>query len=151
MSASDKDPVRLQRANFVVSSLERSYRLYRDVLGFEVAFEKTSEPDSYSYPVFGIDPKHRLRFAILSTASQPRVLALTEVSEPLLGAAGLPRRSAIVLDVADVDAVVAGARGLGLTVHPEDRLETHDGRVGREVGIVDADGNLVVIYSIETG
>ena len=30
----------------------------------------------------------------------------------------------------------------------ESVLETHDGRSGREVGIVDVDGNLVVIYHI---
>ena len=33
-------------------------------------------------------------------------------------------------------------------VHPEGKLVTHDGRVGREQGIVDHDGNLVVIYTI---
>jgi hypothetical protein len=36
----------------------------------------------------------------------------------------------------------------GLVVHPEERLVTHDGRVGREQGIVDHDGNLVVIFVI---
>jgi len=59
-----------------------------------------------------------------------------------------PRRSAIVLDIADVDSVVEGARKLGLKVYEEERLETHDGRIGREIGIVDADENLVVIYNI---
>jgi len=35
-----------------------------------------------------------------------------------------------------------------LTVYPEDKLITKDGREGREIGIVDFDGNLVVIYLI---
>lgn len=148
MSQNKKDPVRFQRANFVVRDLNESYRFYCGVLGFELTFEKTSEEDSYSYPVFEIDERHKLRFAILSTAAQPRVLALTEVSEPALDAAPPPKRAAIVLDIADIDAVVEGARALGLTVYHEDALETHDGRRGREIGILDADGNLVVIYNI---
>ena len=59
-----------------------------------------------------------------------------------------PRRSAIVLEVGNVDAVCAGAKSAGLQVYEEEELHTHDGRVGREVGIVDFDGNLVVIYHI---
>ena len=147
MPDNNKDRVRFQRSNFVVSNLEESYKFYCGVLGMELTFEKVSEPDSYSYDVFEIQQSHQLRFAILSTACQPRVMALTEVS-PALAEPVLPRRSAIVLDVADVDAVVAGAQGLGLKVYREDALETHDGRKGREIGIVDRDGNLVVIYNI---
>lgn len=145
-----KDTVRFQRANFVVSDLGESYKFYCNVLGLQLTFEKDSEADSYSYDVFEIDHKHTMRFAILSTASQPRVMALTELTTPVLESNSLPRRSAIVLDVADVDSVVDGARALGLQVYHEDALETYDGRRGREIGIVDRDGNLVVIYNIPT-
>lgn len=148
MSDPKRDPVRFQRANFCVQNLERSYAFYCDVLGMSVTFEKDSEPDSYSYPVFGIDPKHSLRFAILSTPSQPRVMALTEIQDDNLGPSPLPRRAAIVLDIADIDGVVVAAKKLGLTVFEEDELETHDGRIGREVGILDHDENLVVIYNL---
>ena len=144
----EKDSVRFQRANFVVSDLTESYRFYCGVLGLTVTFEKESKSDSYSYDVFEIDKTHALRFAILSTASQQRVMALTEVRESRPEEVALPRRSAIVLDVPDIDNIVLGARGLGLKVYDESVLETHDGRSGREVGIVDVDGNLVVIYHI---
>jgi len=144
----EKDSVRFQRANFVVSDLAESYRFYCDVLGLTVTFEKESKSDSYSYDVFEIDNSSALRFSILSTASQPRVMALTEVRESRVGVEMLPRRSAIVLDVADIDGIVYGAKALGLKVYDESVLETHDGRCGREVGIVDVDGNLVVIYHI---
>lgn len=146
--ANVKPPVRFQRANYVVADLERSLGFYRDVLGFVVEHQHESPADSYSYPVFSIDPAARLRFALLTAPGQPRVMALTEVRGTTLPAVVLPRRAAIVLDVADIDGVVAGARQLGLEVYPEERLETHDGRTGREVGIVDADGHLVVIYTI---
>jgi len=150
MSNSEIDAVRFQRANYAVANLEESYKFYCDVLGFSLTFEKTSEPDSYSYEVFEIDHQHKLRFAILSTPSQPRVMALTEIANPDIGQNPLPRRAGIVLDIADIDGVVAGAKKLGLTVYSEDALETHDGRIGREIGIVDRDGNLVVIYHIQS-
>jgi hypothetical protein len=73
-------------------------------------------------------------------------MALTE--SPGLAPATGPRRSAIILETPDIDRIVADAKALGLTVYPEDHLVTKDGREGREVGIVDFDGNLVVIYLI---
>jgi len=144
---SSNNYLRFQRANFVVKNIEKSLAFYRDVLGFELAFIKDSPDDSYSYPVFEIDTAHKLRFAVLSTEDQVRVLALTEVPADLPGVP-YPRRAAIVLEVGDVDAVCDGARAAGCEVYEEEELHTHDGRVGREVGIVDYDGNLTVIYKI---
>ena len=37
----------------------------------------------------------------------------------------------------------------GFHCYREDHLITHDGREGKEVGILDDDGNLIVIYKIE--
>ena len=141
------DQLRFQRGNYVVRDIDKSLTLYRDVLGFEVAFILDSPDDSYSYPVFEIGQSHKLRFAALSTATQERVMALTEVPAEL-PLVPHPRRAAIVLEVGDVDAVVAGATEAGCKVYEEEELHTHDGRVGREVGIVDFDDNLVVIYKI---
>lgn len=140
--------VRFQRGNYVVSDIDRALALYRDVLGFDVAFVLPPNPDSYSYPVFDIPREAVMRFCVLSTATQERVMALTEVKGSELPRLPHPRRSAIVLEVGDPDAVVAGARALGLTVYPEEVLHTKDGRTGREIGIVDADDNLIVIYKI---
>jgi hypothetical protein len=75
-------------------------------------------------------------------------MALTEIAGIPLAPVPHPRRSAIVLEVADPDAVMTGARALGLTVYPEEELRTPDGRIGREIGIVDFDDNLIVIYCI---
>lgn len=144
---SNNNYLRFQRANFIVKDIDRSLAFYRDVLGFEVAFIKDSPDDSYSYPVFEIDKSHKLRFAVLNTEEQVRVLALTEVPADL-PALPDPRRAAIVLEVGNVDAVCDGARAAGCKVYDEEELHTHDGRVGREVGIVDYDDNLTVIYKI---
>ena len=139
--------LRFQRGNFIVRNIEQSLKLYVDVLGFELAFIKDSPDDSYSYTVFEIDKSNKLRFAVLNTASQVRVMALTEVPGDL-PVTPHPRRSAIVLEVGDIDAVCDGAREAGCHVYEEEELHTHDGRIGREVGIVDFDDNLVVIYKI---
>lgn len=139
--------LRLQRANFIVKNIDRSLELYRDVLGFQLAFIKDSPDISYSYTVFEIDRSNAMRFAVLNTEEQVRVLALTEVPSDLPDVP-MPRRAAIVLEVGDVDAVCDGARAIGCEVYDEEELHTHDGRVGREVGIVDFDDNLTVIYKI---
>lgn len=140
--------VRFQRANFIVSDLDRALVMYRDVLGMEIEFIKDSEPDSYSYPVFQIDSRAVLRFAVLSTASQPRVMALTEIKGVSLPSVPYPRRSAIVLNIEDIDGTIRRAQEHDFHVYDEERLETQDGRIGREVGLVDDDDNLIVIYNI---
>ena len=140
--------LRLQRPNYVVADIERSLKLYRDVLGFEVAFSQGHNPDSYSFAIFDIPSDAKIGFCVLSTRDQPRVMALTEIGGVALPARLGPRRAAIVLDVASVDTVMAGARALGLEVFDEFKLITNDGREGREVGIVDFDDNLVMIYNI---
>ena len=139
--------VRFQRANFLVSDIDKALVLYRDILGLTLDLIKDSPDNSYSYPVFEIDPARKLRFAVLSAPDQPRVMALTEVQGGLPEIA-LPRRATIVLEIQEIDAVLEDCRKHGFHVYPEETLETHDGRTGREIGIVDHDGNLVVIYRI---
>jgi catechol 2,3-dioxygenase-like lactoylglutathione lyase family enzyme len=142
--------VRLQRANFVVRNISRALNFYVDVLGFSVAFEQGHNPQSYSFPVFDIPGEAQLGFCVLSSPSQPRVMALTQIGNVDLDPVPHPRRAAIVLEVDNPDAVMEGARKLGLHVHDEEKLVTNDGRTGREIGIVDFDDNLVVIYKIVT-
>jgi catechol 2,3-dioxygenase-like lactoylglutathione lyase family enzyme len=140
--------VRFQRGNHVVADLDRALTFYRDVLGFDVTYILPPNPLSYSYPVFDISRAAVMRFCTLSTDTQPRVMALTEVKGIALAPVPHPRRSAIVLECDDPDAMMAGARALGLEVYAEEVLHTNDGRVGREIGIVDFDDNLIVIYKI---
>lgn len=139
--------IRFQRANFVVQNIEEALRFYVDVLGLKLEFIKDSPEDSYSYEVFEIPRNLKIRFAVLSTADLVRVMALTEVPVSPPSQHG-PRQSAIVIETPNFDAVAEGALALGLKMYEEDRLVTHDGRVGRELGIVDRDDNLVVIYTL---
>ena len=142
-----KPKLRFQRSNFVVANIDRALTFYQDVLGFDVVYVKDSAADNYSYDVFEIERSNKMRFAVLSTPEQSNVMALTEVpaAEPI---EAMPRRSAIILEIPEIDRVVSESKALGLKVYPEDKLITKDGREGREIGIVDFDGNLVVIYLI---
>ena len=141
--------MRFQRANYLVSNKERALLLYVDILGMNLDFMKESEEDSYSYEVFDIDDSIPMEFALLSYENQPRVLALTILGDGNLEQNPKPRRSAIVIEVDNVDETVAKCKENGFHCYRDDHLITHDGREGKEVGILDDDGNLVVIYKIE--
>ena len=140
--------LRFQRANYLVADMERALSFYRDVLGFEVAFVKEPQAAGYSHEVFDIDRSAQVAFAVLSLPGQPRVMALTEV--PGLPRQASPRRAALVIECAEVDAAMERARAHGFEVLRKEELHTHDGRTGREVGMLDADGNLTVLYRILT-
>tara|TARA_Y100000817_G_C16807820_1_gene522818 strand:- start:44 stop:475 length:432 start_codon:yes stop_codon:yes gene_type:complete len=141
--------MRFQRANYLVSNKERALLLYRDILGMSLDFMKVSEEDSYSYDVFDIDDSIAIEFALLSYQDQPRVMALTILGDGNLEKNPLPRRAAICIEVDDVDDAVSKCNENGFHCYGEDHLITHDGREGKEVGILDDDGNLIVIYKIE--
>jgi len=142
---------RVQRTALVVANLERSLQLYRDILGFEVAFVKDSDAQSYSYPTFGIPAAAKIRFATLSAGPQARVLGLIEVSGvDLQGPQKIPRPSAVVVEVEQVEQVAVRLRALdGVMVLPAGALATQDGRHGRELAVLDADGHVIVLYHID--
>jgi catechol 2,3-dioxygenase-like lactoylglutathione lyase family enzyme len=142
----NKPEIRFQRANYVVANLDRALEFYVGVLGFTLDFVKESDDASYSYPVFDIPSEAIIRFAVLSAPNQPRVMALTEISGCEIEPVSHPRRSAIVLESTDIDAVANRAKAAGFAVCDEGKLETFDGRIGRELGLIDADDNLTVIY-----
>ena len=102
MNNKDKPKVRFQRANYVVSDIDRAMTFYGDVLGLELVFLKPSEPDSYSYEVFGLPKGKPMRFAVLRTDDQPNVMALTEI-EGGLGYDDGPRRAAIIFETPEID------------------------------------------------
>ena len=146
----DANDLRVQRATLCVADIDRSLRLYRDILGFTVDFVKDSDADSYSYPVFSIPREAKIRFCVLSAnTDQPRSLALTEITGTPLPRPPEPRLNALVLHVQDIDGALEKLAADGHTIYPEDKLVTQDGREGREIGFLDHDGHLIVIYRID--
>lgn len=142
------DAVRFKRAALIVADLDRSLALYSDALGFTLESIKLSAADSYSYEIFDIPKDRRLRMAALDgPADQVRTLALIEVT-PALPAAPGPR-AATVIATTDLDGALGKASRLpGVTILPERELRTHDGKLGREVGIIDPDGHAIVLYTL---
>ncbi|HSN54120.1 MAG TPA: VOC family protein [Candidatus Sulfomarinibacteraceae bacterium] len=138
-----------KRVTFVVADMERSLRIYRDILGFDLDGISDSSNESYSYPVFKIDPEATIRFATLSAGTeQVRTMALTEVKGMELPKPGRPHMTATVIRVDDLDAVFSKLEELGLETVPG----TVAGRPGefqfKERAFVDFDGHLVVLYEI---
>ena len=77
-SAADTQEVALKRVNLLVSDLDRSLAIYRDILGFRVFEISESSPQSYSYAVFGIPATAKLRFATLDSSTETRELGFTD-------------------------------------------------------------------------
>ncbi len=142
------DGVTLKRANLVVRDMERSLRIYRDILGLTIDYIKDSESTSYSYPVFRFPAHAKLRFATLSAgAEQVRCLALTEVTGVTLPEMPSMSLSAVVMQAGNLDRILAQLRTEpGVRIIPEQELVTNSGAKGREVAFIDPDGHLVVLF-----
>ena len=97
-----KTGLHLKRPCLVVSDLERSLTLYRDILGFQLDYIGEASPNSYLYKVFQIPSEAQIRFAALSTPHEIRALALTEVKGIVLPSYPPPYRAATVVQVEDV-------------------------------------------------
>jgi len=137
-----------KRPNLLVSNMERSLSLYVDVLGFEASSVSASGADSYSYPVFKIDPNATMRYTYLGEPGEPRVFGLTEVSGMKMEAvSNAPHRTGHVIGVTDLMGKLARLKAMGLTAtEPKDAGGT-DFRF-REVAFTDFDGHLIVLYEI---
>jgi len=146
--AREAGAVQVKRPNLVVGDLDRSLRLYRDILGFTVFAVGESKPDSYSYPVFGFPPEARLRMATLSTKTQVRTLALTELRGAKVPPRTLPHRAAVVIEVKGIDRVIERIRAEGLRVVPATISKTPEGQTFVEQAFEDYDGHLIVLYEI---
>lgn len=142
MSESHPAGLSFQRTNLLVSDLDAALVFYRDTLGFRSGTIERLEAGSYSHQVQEIRGDRPLRTTRLSTDKQSDILSLTEIGEMVPPT--LPRRSAIVLHTPDIDRVAEQARATGLLVYEEDHREG-DGSERRELGLLDPDGNLVVL------
>jgi catechol 2,3-dioxygenase-like lactoylglutathione lyase family enzyme len=138
-----------KRITLVVADLERSFTLYRDVLGFQVDRIMESSEESYSYPVFRIDPEATIRFATLSAGTkQIRILGLTEVKGMDLPRPGKPLMTATVLRTADIDRDFEKVEALGLEVVEPKFVELTEDYHFYERAFVDFDGHLVVLHEV---
>jgi catechol 2,3-dioxygenase-like lactoylglutathione lyase family enzyme len=137
-----------KRMTIMVSNLDRTVRLWRDILGFEVVVNATSGPDSYSYPVFNIARNASIRYAIVSAGpDQQRTFAFAEVKGQPVQVPQSPRVAAAVINangrLAEIIKLVAAE---GMQVVPATVLRSATNGVGIEQAFVDLDGHLIVLY-----
>ncbi len=148
-SQSGIDDARFKRVNLVVADIDRSLKIYSDILGFRVDTISEGAPDSYSYPIFKLPKSAKLRFATLSGGDeQIRTFGLTEVNGMELEPVALPYRTATAIRVKDIKAVISAIKALGLeTVRPHSDL-TPEGVSFTEQAFYDYDGYMILLYEL---
>ena len=158
--------IQVKRPTLVVSDIDASLKVYRDLLGFSVFYLKgksakakkkgqddqseQEDKSSKAYDYFSIDKKAYTytRFATLNTPSQERAFGLMEVvGGPLKQAQ--PRLSTIVLQVRDLDELRPKLIAAGLKVFESDEGSTPEGKVFREMPFADPDGHIIVLYDLK--
>ena len=137
----------VDRPHIVVADIERSLRLYRDILGFEIdVANPTSSPNSYSYTIFNIDPDISFGRAFMDSGDQKWGLAITEVKglEPIQERN--PYRNALIVNATGpVDTLLNALREEGLEVGPPAEFETL-GQKRTEIAFTDHDGHRIDAY-----
>ncbi len=143
------DGADFKRVTLVVADMEKSLQIYRDILGFTLDGIMESSAESYSYPVFKIDPEAEVRFATLSAGpEQIRTMALTEITGMDLPKPGRPFMTATVIRVADLDGTFKKLEALGLEIVPGTIAERPGEFKFKEQAFVDFDGHLIVLYQM---
>jgi catechol 2,3-dioxygenase-like lactoylglutathione lyase family enzyme len=143
------DGANFKRVTLVVADMDRSLEIYHDILGFQLDGVTESSAESYSYPVFKIDPQAKLRFATLSAGpEQVRTMALAEITGIELPKPGRPFMTASVIRVDDLDGTFKKLEALGLETVPPTISERPGEFKFKEQAFVDFDGHLIVLYQI---
>jgi hypothetical protein len=147
-AVAEYDGAYYKRQLYVVTDMERALTLWRDVMGLQPGEITTSGPNSYSREVFNIPPRAAMRFCTLSAGpNQVRTLALLEVRGVRLPRkTGIRTTGAVINANGRLDAIIASARTMGLTVMVPRVLESAAQGRGIEQGFLDWDGNVIVLY-----
>jgi catechol 2,3-dioxygenase-like lactoylglutathione lyase family enzyme len=138
----------IKRPCLIVADLERSLVLYRDILGFRLDYISAASPNSYLYPVFGLPEQAKLTFAALSTESEPRALALTEVKGIELTPPSPPYRTALVIRVSNLAATIEKIRDLQLPVIEPNSFTTPPNLQFTEQAFCDRDAHVIMLYQM---
>ena len=136
---------KIHRPNLLVADLERSLRVYRDILGFQVAYAGPASEGGLMQNLFNLDPDEPLRIAFLS-AGEDRwgVLALTESKAAPVSRDEEKYRMLIITEIDDdLDHVIQQLEDEGLDV--DRRFELYD-PPRTDVAFTDPDGHRIVLF-----
>ncbi|QIQ87213.1 VOC family protein [Erythrobacter sp.] len=152
-------PTDVRRATIIVRDMEKSLRLYRDVIGLEVNYDTTVTTSGVALPAG--EPGATARLVLLN-ANDPWVgwIGLMEWTSPPIPADDYPKRMGpgdvvLVLNTDDVEGRCAAAKKVpGVTFTAEPRLQVYPGRDGgAEIRVMgcnffDPDGILIELNQI---
>lgn len=143
-----KAGVHFKRPALVVSDLDRSLTLYRDILGFEPNAIRETPAGSFSYTAFRIPEHAKQRFVTLNSRLEMRVMAILEVKGiDLPSPPQNPFTVAHTIEVLDVESDMAKVIQAGHEV-TESVIAAGEGYRYKEQALIDHDGHLVVLYEL---
>lgn len=134
----------IRRPTLVVSDMDASLELYRDILGLRLGSLKEDPKSSYVFEAFNIPIEARAMHATLDSDTEQRTLSLVEYRDlKSIQAANSVRRAAILVNAnGRFDSIKSS-----LEVGGYHLLSPHNlGENGVEMGFLDRDGHLIVIY-----
>ena len=141
-----------KRAVFIVSDLDRSVALWRDVFGFEAnPVNDLTGADSYVFELMNIPASSVARTVSFNAGdAQVRTMLLLEVPGiPPLPGEDVHRATVVINAKGRFEEIMAAVTALDLQVKSANRFVTADGDAAVEQGFVDWDGNLVLVYEID--
>jgi catechol 2,3-dioxygenase-like lactoylglutathione lyase family enzyme len=144
-----KAGLHLKRPCLIVGDLQRSLKIYQDILGFRLDYVGEASATSYLYTVFQLPAQTKLTFAALSTDHEPRAIALAEAKQVELPPPQPPYRIATVIQVEDLAAVIQQIQALDLPIVPPSSFTAPPNQIFTEQGFHDFDGHLIIVYQIK--
>ena len=134
----------IRRPTLVVSDMDASLALYRDILGFRLGSLKEDPKDSYVFEAFNIPVEATAMHATLDSDDEKRTLSLVEYKDmPKIDAQSGVRRGAVLVNANgrfdEIKAQLEAGDFHLLSPHPL-------GANGVEMGFLDPDGHLIVVY-----
>ena len=136
----------IRRPTLVVSDMDKSLSLYRDILGLRLGSLKEDPKDSYVFEAFNIPVEATAMHATLDSDTEKRTLSLVEYKNlPEIDAQNEARRAAVLVNAnGRFDDIKSSLEEDGYHL-----LSSHAlGANGIEMGFIDPDGHLIVIYDI---
>jgi len=138
-----------KRMNLIVSDLEQSLEIYRDVIGMEVFEIKDSKKGSYAYKVFNLPEDADMRFASLNIGSKTRGFSLTEIKNTELPSLDGIKMTTSVIQVEGLREIYEKIIEMKLYSTAIDEDITPEGITFAEFSFTDYDGHLVVLYELK--
>ncbi len=134
----------VRRPTLVVSDMDASLALYRDILGFRLGSLKEDPKDSYVFEAFNVPLEATAMHATLDSDDEKRTLSLVEyrAMDAIDAKSGLRRAAVLVNANGRFEEIKSQLEQGGyhlLSPHPL-------GENGVEMGFLDPDGHLIVIY-----